>query len=164
MTRLTSGPLLLKACRQRCVPANILNHLQIPQFRLVVQIRLPVLDAPGYFLFEVPCGLPPFRATLKCPECLVVALRSHACSIIKGAGSACARQHACPSSILHNNKGQGERSRSAPRPQARRAAGAQAESFKRIGGKAHMRSDPPGHTSMYARTSEETGQDLQGGA
>ena len=29
------------------VPANILDHLQIPQFRLVVQIRLPVLGAPG---------------------------------------------------------------------------------------------------------------------
>ena len=47
MTRLTCGPLLLEACRQGCVPANILDHLQIPQFRLVVQIRLPVLGAPG---------------------------------------------------------------------------------------------------------------------
>ena len=26
---------------------NILDHLQIPQFRLVAQIRPPVLDAPG---------------------------------------------------------------------------------------------------------------------
>ena len=41
MTRLTCGPLLLEACRQGCVPANILDHLQIPQFRRVVQI------APG---------------------------------------------------------------------------------------------------------------------
>ena len=47
MTRLTCGPLLLEACRLGCVPVNILDHLQIPQFRLVVQIRLPVLGAPG---------------------------------------------------------------------------------------------------------------------
>ena len=47
MTRLTCGPLLLEACRQGCVPVNILDHLQIPQFRLVAQIRLPVLGAPG---------------------------------------------------------------------------------------------------------------------
>ncbi len=47
MTRLTCGPLLLEACRQGCVPANILEHLQISQFRLLVQIRLPVLGAPG---------------------------------------------------------------------------------------------------------------------
>ena len=45
--RLTCGPLLLEACRQGCVPVNILDHLQIPQFRLVAQIRLPVLGAPG---------------------------------------------------------------------------------------------------------------------
>ena len=31
MTRLTCGPLLLEACRQGCVPVNILDHLQIPQ-------------------------------------------------------------------------------------------------------------------------------------
>ena len=42
MTRLTCGPLLLKACRLDCVPANILDHLQIPQFRVVMQIRLSV--------------------------------------------------------------------------------------------------------------------------
>ena len=47
MTRLTCGPLLLEACRQGCVPVNILDHLQIPQFRPVAQIRLPVLGAPG---------------------------------------------------------------------------------------------------------------------
>ena len=47
MTRLTCGPLLLEACHQGCVPVNILDHLQIPQFRLVAQIRLPVLGAPG---------------------------------------------------------------------------------------------------------------------
>ena len=47
MTRLTCGPLLLEACRQGCVPVNILDQLQIRQFRLVVQIRLPVLGAPG---------------------------------------------------------------------------------------------------------------------
>ena len=40
-------PLLLEACRLDCVPVNILDHLQIAQFRLVVQIRLPVLGAPG---------------------------------------------------------------------------------------------------------------------
>ena len=44
---LTCGLLLLEACHQSCVPVNILDHLQIPQFRLVAQIRLPVLDAPG---------------------------------------------------------------------------------------------------------------------
>ena len=38
MTRLTCGLLLLEACRQGCVPVNILDHLQIPQFRLVAQI------------------------------------------------------------------------------------------------------------------------------
>ena len=32
MTRLTCGPLLLEACRLGCVPVNILDHLQIPQF------------------------------------------------------------------------------------------------------------------------------------
>ena len=47
MTRLTCGPLLLEACRQGCVTVNILEHLQIPQFRLAAQIRLPVLGAPG---------------------------------------------------------------------------------------------------------------------
>ena len=47
MTRLTCGPLLLEACHQGCVPVNILDHLQIPQLRLVAQIRLPVLGAPG---------------------------------------------------------------------------------------------------------------------
>ena len=47
MTRLTCGPLLLEACHQGCVPVNILDHLQIPHFRLVAQIRLPVLGAPG---------------------------------------------------------------------------------------------------------------------
>ena len=47
MTRLTCGPLLLEACHQGCVPVNILDHLHIPQFRLVAQIRLPVLGAPG---------------------------------------------------------------------------------------------------------------------
>ena len=47
MTRLTCGPLLLEACRQGCVAVNILEHLQIPQFRLAAQIRLPVLGAPG---------------------------------------------------------------------------------------------------------------------
>ena len=47
MARLTCGPLLLEACHQGCVPVNILDHLQIPQFRLVAQIRLPVLGAPG---------------------------------------------------------------------------------------------------------------------
>ena len=47
MTRLTCGPLLLEACRQDCVPVNILNYLQIPQFRLMVQIGLLVLGAPG---------------------------------------------------------------------------------------------------------------------
>ena len=47
MTRLTCGPLLLEACHQGCVLVNILDHLQIPQFRLVAQIRLPVLGAPG---------------------------------------------------------------------------------------------------------------------
>ena len=47
MTRLTCGPLVLEACRLGCVPVNILDHLQILQFRLVVQIRLPVLGAPG---------------------------------------------------------------------------------------------------------------------
>ena len=30
MTRLTCGPLLLEACRQGCVPVNILDHLHIP--------------------------------------------------------------------------------------------------------------------------------------
>ena len=47
MTRLTCGPLLLEACHQGCVPVNILDHLQIPLFRLVAQIRLSVLGAPG---------------------------------------------------------------------------------------------------------------------
>ena len=47
MTRLTCKSLLLEACHQSCVPVNILDQLQIPQFRLVAQIRLPVLDAPG---------------------------------------------------------------------------------------------------------------------
>ena len=47
MTRLTCGPLLLEACRLGCVPANILDHLQIAQFRVVMQIRLAVLGAPG---------------------------------------------------------------------------------------------------------------------
>ena len=47
MTRLTCRPLLLEAYRQSCVRVNILDHLQIPQFRLVAQIRLPVLGAPG---------------------------------------------------------------------------------------------------------------------
>ena len=47
MTRLTCGPLLLEACHQGCVSVNILDHFQIPQFRLVAQIRLPVLGAPG---------------------------------------------------------------------------------------------------------------------
>ena len=42
MPRLTCGPLLLEACRLGCVPANILDHLQIP-----LQIRLPILGAPG---------------------------------------------------------------------------------------------------------------------
>ena len=41
------GLLLLEACHQGCIPVNILDYLQIPQFRLVAQIRLPVLDAPG---------------------------------------------------------------------------------------------------------------------
>ena len=47
MTRLTCGPLLLEAYRLDCIPANILNHLQIPQFCLVMQIRLSVLGVPG---------------------------------------------------------------------------------------------------------------------
>ena len=47
MTRLTCGPLLLEACHQSCIPVNILDHLQIPQFRLIAQIRLSVLGAPG---------------------------------------------------------------------------------------------------------------------
>ena len=40
MTYLTCGLLLLEACHQGCVPVNILDYLQIPQFRLVAQIRL----------------------------------------------------------------------------------------------------------------------------
>ena len=40
MTRLTCGFLLLETCRQGCIPVNILDYLQIPQFRLVAQTRL----------------------------------------------------------------------------------------------------------------------------
>ena len=47
MTRVTCGPLILAACRNCAVCPNLPEHLQIPPLRLVVQLRLPVLGAPG---------------------------------------------------------------------------------------------------------------------
>ena len=47
MARVTCGPLVLATCRNCAVCPNLPEHLQIPPLRLVVQLRLPVLGAPG---------------------------------------------------------------------------------------------------------------------
>ena len=45
--RLTCGSLLLEAYRQDCAPVNILNYLQIPQFRLVCAIASLIAAVQG---------------------------------------------------------------------------------------------------------------------
>ena len=48
LARVTCGPLVLEACRSCTVCPNLLEHLQIPPLRLVVQMRLPVVGVPGH--------------------------------------------------------------------------------------------------------------------
>ena len=47
VARMTCGPLFLAAYRNCAVCSNLLEHLQVPPLRLMVQIRLPVLGPPG---------------------------------------------------------------------------------------------------------------------